>query len=93
MTLLKDITVLKSLILAKIPFFIVLAAILDTIFFHTNVRLMGISILLQYDTLVTFFDSFKDITVSKKLNYGQKSIFYSFGGHLGCHFSFTLMFG
>ena len=36
------------------PFFIVLAAILDTIFFHTNVRLMGISILLQYDTLVTF---------------------------------------
>ena len=44
----------EKLYFSNNPFFIVHAAILNTIFFHINVRLMGISFLLQYDTLVTF---------------------------------------
>ena len=52
---------------AKIEF-IDLVAILDTLFIHTDVRRMRALILLLYNTLLRFYDSLKDITVSKSLS-------------------------
>ena len=75
---------------AKIEF-IDLVAILDTIFFHTDVRGMRALILLLYNTLLRFYDSFKRYNSVEKINFGKNPFFIVLAAILDTIIFFTLM--
>ena len=75
---------------AKIEF-IVLVAIYETIFFYTDVRCMGALILLLYNTLLRFYDSFNRYNSVEKLNFGENPFFIVLAAILDTIIFFTLM--